>query len=208
MELGCVVMAAGSGLRFGGNKLAQRVGGKPLFQRALEAVPGGVFRTVAVVTQYDAVAALAASMGFRAVRNLHPSWGISHTIRLGLRAVEGCGGALFMTADQPFLTAETVTRLAQAFLETPDRIVAAAGQGKRGSPCLFPSGLFPALAALEGDVGGAKVIRAHPDRLRLVEVPPLELADADTPEALAALRRLYAGEMAGLWGENGDFSQK
>ena len=105
MDLGCVIMAAGSGLRFGGNKLARELDGKPLYQRALEAVPDHVFQTVVAVTQYDAVAALAAEKGFQWVRNRHPDWGVSHTIQLGLAAVGDCGGVLFMTADQPFLTA-------------------------------------------------------------------------------------------------------
>ena len=189
MELGCVIMAAGSGLRFGGNKLAHLVGGKPLYQRALEAVPAGVFHTVAAVTQYDAVAEMAAEKGFLPVRNRHPEWGVSHTIRLGLEALGPCGGALFMTADQPFLEAETVSRLAAAFLETPDKIVAAASGGKRRNPCLFPADLFPALLQLEGDTGGSRVIRSHPDRLRMVEVPAIQLSDADTPEALERLRQ-------------------
>ena len=189
MELGCVIMPAGSGLRFGGNKLARELDGKPLYQRALEAVPDHVFQTVVAVTQYDAVAALAAEKGFQWVRNRHPDWGVSHTIQLGLAAVGDCGGVLFMTADQPFLTAETVARLAAAFLETPDQIVAAASRGKRGNPCLFPANLFPELLKLEGDVGGSRVIRAHPDRLRLMEVPAIQLADADTPEALEQLRQ-------------------
>lgn len=189
MELGCVMMAAGSGLRFGGNKLAQALGGKPLYQRAMEAIPAGVFQTVVVVTQYDAVAALAGEKGFLCLRNHHPDWGVSHTIQLGLEAVGDCGGALFMTADQPFLEAETVSRLAAAFLETPDKIVAAASQGKRGNPCLFPQDLFPELRKLDGDTGGSRVIRAHPDRLRLLEVPAIQLADADTPEALEQLRQ-------------------
>ena len=91
MDLGCVIMAAGSGLRFGGNKLARELDGKPLYQRALEAVPDHVFQTVVAVTQYDAVAALAAEKGFRWVRNRHPDWGVSHTNEEKPCNVEGKG---------------------------------------------------------------------------------------------------------------------
>ena len=87
MEIGCVVMAAGDARRFGENKLAMEVGGRTLVRRALEAVPGEAFRTVAVVTQYPEVEALAEGFGFLPVRNPHPDWGISHTIRLGLEAL-------------------------------------------------------------------------------------------------------------------------
>ena len=41
--------------------------------------------------------------------------------------------------------------------------------------------------ALEGDHGGSAVIRRHPDLLLLVEAPPQELTDVDTPQALEVL---------------------
>ena len=43
------------------------------------------------------------------------------------------------------------------------------------------------LLALTEDHGGNTVIRAHPDRLLLVEVPEEELTDVDTPQALSGL---------------------
>ena len=49
LSLGCLVMAAGSGRRFGGNKLAAELDGKTLIRRALEAVPGARFSAVTVV---------------------------------------------------------------------------------------------------------------------------------------------------------------
>ena len=39
-----------------------------------------------------------------------------------------------------------------------------------------------------GQRRGAAVIRRHEDLLTLLEVDPRELQDADTPEALAAIR--------------------
>ena len=48
LSLGCLVMAAGSGRRFGGNKLAAELDGKTLIRRALEAVPGARFSAVTV----------------------------------------------------------------------------------------------------------------------------------------------------------------
>ena len=46
----------------------------------------------------------------------------------------------------------------------------------------------PELMALEGDVGGNVVIRAHPDALLLYETSAAELRDVDTVEALAAVQ--------------------
>lgn len=187
MRLGCVIMAAGSSSRFGSNKLLQEFDGKPLYRRALEAVPRERFHRVCVVTGYAPIAELAQTMGFVTVWNDCPELGVSHTIRLGLDGLTDCDGVLFMTADQPLLTGQTLCRLAETFAEDGG-IIAAAHNGKRGNPCLFPCALFPELLALEGDTGGAGVIKAHPELLRLIEVPAAELADCDTAEALEALK--------------------
>ena len=187
MRIGCVVMAAGAGRRFGENKLLAPLQGVPLYRRALTAVPPQVFDRVVVVTGCGEIARAAEDCGFSVIRNDAPELGISRTVRLGLQAMEDLDGVLFMTADQPFLTAATVKRLTEVFAASPDRIVAAAADGQRGNPCLFPAELFPALLALEGDTGGARVIRANPHRVTLAEVPSRELLDTDTRQMLEAL---------------------
>ena len=111
--LGCVVMAAGNARRFGENKLAAGVGGRSLILRALEAVPGEEFETVAVVTQYPEVLDLAGRFRFSAIRNEHPDFGLSHTIRLGLEALGRCDAACFLVSDQPLLKRESVRALAE-----------------------------------------------------------------------------------------------
>ena len=184
MEIGCVVMAAGDARRFGGNKLAVEFQGKSLIRRALEAVPAEKFARVAVVTQYPEVESLALDFGFTPVRNPHPDWGISHTIRLGLEALAGCGAALFQVSDQPLLRRETVAAEVDFFLQNPDRLVGLAHGGVRGNPCIFPASYFPELLALTEDHGGSSVIRRHEEELLLFEAPAPELEDADTRQAL------------------------
>ena len=192
MKPGCIVMAAGRGIRFGANKLLADFGGKPLFCCALDAVERDLFSRVIVVTGHEPVTQAALERGFSVVSNDCPEAGISRTIALGLEAAGSCSGALFMTADQPLLTSEILSVLTSVFADHPDQIVAAAYHGQRGNPCLFPQDLFPELMGLEGDRGGASVIRNHPDRLKLVEVPEEALFDCDTPEALAICRENYA----------------
>lgn len=187
MKLGCVIMAAGESRRFGENKLLRTFRGVPLYVRALDAVPPGVFDRVCVVTAYEPVAEYGRERGYLSVRNDHSDWGISRTIKLGLSSLSECDGVLFMAADQPLLTQQTLLALANAFRQTPDSIVSASHAGSRGNPCVFPKALFRELMALQGDTGGSRVIKAHPDKLRLVEVPAEELADCDTAEALSKL---------------------
>ena len=186
LPIGCVILAAGGSSRFGSNKLLAEFRGKTLIWRALEAVPAGV--PAAVVTGCGAVEELAEAFGFLCVRNTRPELGISRSVALGTAALaERCGGLVFLVADQPLLRPQTVERLIAAFRAEPDRIVVPVAGDRRGNPCVFPAELFPALQSLEGDRGGAQLIRAHPERVTAVEVPVRELLDADTVEALAAL---------------------
>ena len=190
MQIGCVVMAAGNASRFGENKLAAQLDGRSLISRALEAVPAECFQQVAVVSQYPEVLHLAADFRFAAVRNLHPEYGISHTIALGLNALRDCGGALFLVSDQPVLRRETVAALVELWRGQPEKIAALGHNNVRGNPCLFPARFFPELLALREDHGGNTVIRRHEEDLILLEAPAAELTDVDTPTALAEIKRM------------------
>ena len=188
MRIGCVVMAAGNAQRFGSNKLLAVINGKPMIQRAFDAIPSSLFDTVTVVTQYEEIAALAAARGYDAVINRHPDWGISHTIQLGLEGMGNMDAVMFLVSDQPLLQRESVEALLTFYLQQPEKISALAHDGVRGNPCVFPAPFFPALLALQGDVGGGTVIKDYPDALRLMEVPLSQLQDIDTVQQLDILR--------------------
>ncbi len=187
-HVGCVVMAAGLSSRYGANKLLERLEGRSLIERTLEAVPLEAFSAAAVVAWHPEILGLAARRGFLAVENDRPQDGASRTVRLGLEAVGRCDGALFLVADQPRLRRGSILAVLRRWEEDPARIVGLGCGGKRGNPCLFPSALFPELMALEGDRGGSAVIRRHEALLTLVEAPAEELMDVDVPEALEKLR--------------------
>ena len=187
MKLGCVVMAAGNARRFGENKLAAALDGRSLIRRALEAVPPETFDSVVVVTQYPEIERLAESFGFSVVRNEHPDFGISHTIKLGLSPLTDCDGVLFLVSDQPLLKQESVAELVHFWRQQPECIAALGHNGVRGNPCLFPARFFPELLELREDHGGSTVIRRHGDVLALLETEPQELTDVDTRDALEKL---------------------
>ena len=186
--IGCLIMAAGNASRFGENKLTASFAGKSLFSLALAAIPADTFARVTVVSQYPALLQEAEQAGFHAIRNDRPDDGISRTIRLGTEAMADCAGILYMVADQPLLRAGTVRRVVDAWQERPECIAAAAHNGNRGNPCLFPARFFPELCALEADRGGSSVIRRHENVLLLVEAGERELFDCDTKQALEILK--------------------
>lgn len=188
LRVGCLLMAAGNAERFGENKLLCAADdGRTLIGHALDAIPREKFTRVLVVTQYDAIVALARERGFETLLNEHAERGQSETIRLGTRALSDCDAICFMVADQPLLRCETLAREVNFFSSHREHIVALGHNGARGNPCLFPARFFPELLALEGDVGGSAVIKKHPDNLLLFEAPEEEMRDVDTKESLAAL---------------------
>ena len=188
LSAGCLLMAAGKASRFGENKLTARFDGQSLFSLALAAIPKELFARVTVVSQYPALLEEAARTGFDTILNDRPQDGISRTIRLGTQAMADCAGILYMVADQPLLRAGTVRRMVDVWRAHPECIAAAAHNGNRGNPCLFPARFFPELCALEADRGGSSVIRRHEDALLLVEAGEHELFDCDTKQALEILK--------------------
>lgn len=182
MKTVCILMAAGAGKRFGSNKLLALYRGKPLYQLAMEAIPRACFAEVIVVSGYEPVLAKAAEHGFTGIFNGDPAAGVSRTIRLGLEEAKrlGATAALFMVADQPRLTRESVFSLVADFTEHPQEILSLAFGERRGNPVIFPARFFSELSALEGDCGGSAVIRRHPEALRLHSVTDArELMDVD-----------------------------
>lgn len=190
IKIGCVLMAAGNASRFGDNKLDKELFGKSLIDRALECLCGQDFYKVCVVSQYEEVMKKAQELSFTPVKNVHPDFGISHTIKLGIDALSDCDAIMFMVSDQPLLKKESVEAMVDFYKENSNFIVGMSYKGVRGNPCIFPKEFFPELLRLKEDHGGNTVIRLHEDRLKLFEaMHPDELSDIDTKEDLRALSK-------------------
>ena len=187
MKLACLLTAAGSGSRFGGDKLRLAVSGQPMGVHALDVLQSSLFALRVLVTSKDKgyMIEAARERGFAVVINPAPEKGMSSSVRLGTAYICQTGaydGILYAVADQPHLKAGTVEQLVKAFEKEPDCIMAPESNGKRGNPVLFPASLFEELLNVTGDRGGRQVIAAHPDLLRTIAVPSEELQDIDTKE--------------------------
>ncbi len=187
MSLGCVLLAAGSGRRFGGDKLTHLVEGVSMLERALRLYSGQPYaiRTLVCRPGDAFVAELGARYGFVVVENHNHQKGIGTSAAKGMETLveheSHLTGAMFGVCDQPYLTAETVERLMARFQEEPDCIVAPQWDGKRGNPVIFPKAVFSEFLELDGDVGGGAVLARHLELLRLVPVSgQRELEDVDT----------------------------
>ena len=184
-------LAAGSGRRFGSNKLLYNWKGKSLYRYGLDMLADLVQRredcTLTVVSSYLEIREMAAALGARVVDSPESDKGLSFTIKSAIQALDGFAPEdflLFAVADQPWLGAETVSRLLDA--ARPGLLAATAAWGDRvGNPTLFSAELIPQLLDLTGDRGGRAVLEACGERCQRIQVDtPRELEDVDTRQAL------------------------
>ena len=193
-----VVLAAGSGSRFGGGKLLAPYRGQPLIESSLANLAGAPVDETVVIVGYDAqkLRAVCEPYGVRIVEN--PEWqqGQSTSVRAGLLALgPEVRAAVILLADQPLVGAGAVERLVAAFERGAEVAVATYG-GRRRNPVLFSRDVWPLLEAeLSGDEGARTVLRRRPDLV--TEVPCDETGDptdVDTAEDLRSLELVHERE--------------
>ena len=188
MNLGCVVMAAGRGVRFGGNKLLHPLAGRPVLSHVLAALPRERFCRIAVVASTPEVAALCRAADLPCL--LYAGGAQSDSIRLGIGTMEETEGCMFVMGDQPLCTRESMARLADAFVRRPEAVIRLSYHGQPCSPVIFPRRYYPNLAALSGERGGMAAVAGLEPQILLVEAgSEAELWDADTPQALDRIER-------------------
>lgn len=185
-----IYMAAGNSRRFGSNKLLHIYEGKPLYQHGLDMLsdlcrnrPDCSFM---VVSQYPEILEYTGKKGICAVYSPDSSKGMSYTIKTAIGALENVKEEdflLFVVADQPYLTAHTVTRILECAAPGVEG-VSAAFRERPGNPVLFSARLIPELLALQGDEGGRRALGGHFCSYVDVE-DERELFDIDTPEKFA-----------------------
>lgn len=178
-----VLLAAGEGKRFGGDKLLYQVDGRPMYRRAAdlalelgEAAAGRM-----VVTGSEQIMEELSRDGFEIVENRQPELGISHSVRLAVeQAGTRPGGLCFMVCDQPWLTAATLESFLKAWKASGKGMSCLCHLGRRGNPVVFAEPYRAELKALSGDRGGRQVMNHHPEDVFFYEVEDeRELRDLD-----------------------------
>ena len=195
MRLGICLLAAGLSRRFGSNKLMARFAGRRVIDYAMDAALAvDAVQRVAVVSD-EAVTDAARARGLTIVRNERPERGMASSIALGAQALADMDAVMLMAADMPLLRGETLAGLVRAFAQGEKGIACLRDRTHWGNPAIFGRAYLPELAALSGERGAKAVIRMHEDDLAIVDCALAdELADADTPQALARI--------AQRWGES------
>jgi molybdenum cofactor cytidylyltransferase len=184
-----VVLAAGSGSRFGGGKLLAAWDAGVLLEGALAAAFAAPVRSVTVVIGADAQAVAAAAAKFSTdaliVHAADHAEGMGASLRTGIASLPAdTAGAFVFLGDMPRAPHSVLRPMAEAVMAGAEA-AAPVYRGRRGNPVLLGASLFPQLLALTGDAGARGVLQGLGDRLALIESPDDGvLFDVDTPEDL------------------------
>lgn len=183
-----IVLAAGSGTRFGGTKQIAPFEGKPLAQHAIDALASAGVDELIVVTGHDAdlvERALALPPQGRFARNPDHASGQASSLATGLHALaDGTEAAVVLLADQPGITDAEVRALIDAFRASRSRIVRIVYDDGPG-PALLSREIHAEAGHLSGDVGARELIASHPGWVEEVRVPFSAPRDVDRPSDLA-----------------------
>ena len=109
-----------------------------------------------------------------------PDWerGMSHSLRCGLAALAAAesgsssastpataadapSAALVLLGDTPYITADDLRRLIDAWCAAPEVPAAAAYDGTIGAPCILPRAVWAEVMMLEGDRGAGAWLRGR-----------------------------------------------
>jgi len=198
--LWAVVLAAGSGRRFGSNKLVATLRGRPLVLQTLEhltaARRSGLLAGIVTVIAAgdDAVAHTIAQSGSVVVENPNPTSGMGRSLQLGIRRLDDppvepkAEAAVIVLADQPMVREEVLAALRNAWLGGADivRPVYRGDPDTPGHPVLLDRSRWQLVEDVQGDRGLGPALELHTDWVMTVMVEGSN-PDIDTPADLAVL---------------------
>ena len=169
-NIAAVLLAAGAGSRFGGEKLLHPLeDGVAIAAHAARNLLAVTPDVVAVVRWGDfPLYEILEQEGCQVSMFQGAQRGMGATLAYGVGQARGADGWVIALADMPRISPGTV-RTVMAALEEGALIAAPAHQGERGHPVGFGAPLREELLALDGDQGARAVIERHREAVRLVE---------------------------------------
>jgi len=185
-----ILLAAGQGSRFGGEKLlAKLADGTPVGIQSVRNLKQALTDVIAVTRPEDAdFRVLLHAEGIRVEICPRAHEGMGASLAHGVLATYDADAWIIALGDMPRIRPATI-RLIAAALAGGAAIVAPVYRGTRGHPVGFSGAQREALAALSGDAGARDILRAERNITLLDCDDPGVLADIDTPADLARIGR-------------------
>ena len=181
-----ILLAAGQGKRFGGNKLLYPLDdGMPMVvacARRLRSVLSDVIVVVAnSEDSQDEVVGLLREEAVRVISNPRAREGMGTGIACGVAAGITAPGWVIALADMPYIPTMAIRAVAARLQQGAD-LAAPVYQGRRGHPVGFSRRHAGALMQLRGDAGARGILNANSGTLELIAVQDAGVVvDLDRP---------------------------
>lgn len=184
MNLVAIVLAAGTGSRFGGDKLSAQFRGERLLDHAIRAARAAPVRRVLVVC--PELLELGRWPGLPMLETVRiNSDQLSASLKAGIAAAADADGAYIFLGDMPLiphgLAVDLGAALGENFAALPLHC------GKRGHPVLLAARAFPDIAKLTGDQGAGALLKTRKDVAFVDCADEGVLLDIDRAEDIARL---------------------
>jgi len=169
-----IILAAGEGKRMGKVKLTLPLGDKQLIEWVLQAVKlAPLDKYFLVVRPEDKeMIKTGEKWGAEIVLNSDFRKGMSTSIKKALQKIntQETDGFFLILGDQPLITSTIINKLIKSFSSGKREIVVPYFKDKRGNPVLFDICWKDELMAVTGDVGGRVLIKAHPEKVKRINI--------------------------------------
>lgn len=190
MTTAAVILAAGASSRFGSPKSSVRIGSRTMLEIVADVATKAGLSPVVIVAPSDGTLPPHSLM----VANDDVAAGMSHSLRLGVRAVRReADAAVVLLADQPTVDVDHLRLLHASRGGTP--IVATRSDGVVGPPVLIEREAFDLVESIAGDAGLRYLLRTYPALVTAVDHAPIP--DVDTAEDLERIIAAWARDARG-----------
>jgi molybdenum cofactor cytidylyltransferase len=182
-----VVLAAGTGRRFGGNKMLADIDGQPMIRHVAAAYAELCGQVTVVIADDDRLRAALDGLEAELVVNPHAAEGIASSIRAAVMHSRKHPALMIALGDEPRVDRQLVMGVMQRWPETRAPVVVPRYDGAPGHPVLFDEAAYDDLLTLTGDRGARGLIDRYGPKVLSVDVAGPRPVDIDTTNDLERL---------------------
>lgn len=173
--INCIVLAAGSSKRFGSPKALAPIHSSLnivyLLNKLVATKPGELIIVLGADSDMIEPCIFKHSK-IRVVYNYDHYLGQLSSIKVGLKAsAQSTQGSMILPVDCPFVTAETIDRLAKHFLTTRATILIPTFNGRKGHPPVLHQRLKEKILSMANNQSLAELLRDPQHHAQTLEVP-------------------------------------
>ncbi|MEM0216157.1 MAG: nucleotidyltransferase family protein [Candidatus Bathyarchaeia archaeon] len=198
-----IVLAAGSSIRFGRNKLLEKIGGISIIERVVKSAVSSKADEVVVVLGYESekIRAVLKNFNCKFVFNENFREGQSSSVKAGVRSVMGYADAvMILPGDLALITPASINKVIEEYEKSGAPVVVASYRGFLGHPILFDKSLFNEIMKISEEKEGLKaIVNQYRDLIKRAEVNSDEvLIDIDYEEDILKILHRFQSFNKGL----------